>query len=719
MGMHIRWQLAALVAIPLLLATASGAFAVAQMREVTQGQEAALLRASDAVASSERLRGLATQESAQIMGYMRGAASLDEVHATRAAFAEEVARMRDELSSDDPMHASLLEMERAEAALLAPPAGGDMGLFDTVDVARGAQEYAFEASDKQFPRLAVFYDAFGNVSLNRTSGPVWNSLGIQRSGITEFEYALNGGGDAAGPIARTKDGHVAFTKFLAGQASTRLDELERALPSEGSDDARAAIAAAKAELLGYDANGTVAHAQQVAASLKAAADASEAAGATLLRAELWFPPYAWTVFDNMGALLVEQHAIQQEAATFFDLSIVLRDAMEGSLTTRSGELRDASAAAVLAAQAEVEAARARVETTIASTQGTVLGAIVLAVVPSAAVSIVVVRRISRRLHSFDSAAAAVGRGEFMVPPPPPENDEFDALADSWSTMTGALAAREAEIRQKNVALVQNERLASLGSLIAGVAHEVNNPLAFVKANEEMVADELRTLLDREELRSDPEIGRILDDAISAMAVNRDGIMRVEQVSLALKGLSGPSRARSLIDLNEVSDGVLILAHATLRNKLQVRKKYSILPKVYGESRELGQVVLNLVKNAAQASPQGGTVEIFTRSDAENVYLTVADHGPGVPEEIRSRLFEAFATTKQDGSGLGLHISRAIARGHGGDLFLEDTEAGAAFTLRLPLGEGVTTIKTASPEAAPRKAEPPAPGAALAPRAKHS
>ena len=223
-------------------------------------------------------------------------------------------------------------------------------------------------------------------------------------------------------------------------------------------------------------------------------------------------------------------------------------------------------------------------------------------------------------------------------------------------------------------LVEAERLAAVGELVAGVAHEVNNPLGSISAFAQLLLRDDR--LDDEQRES---VEVIHGEARRASAVVGD--------LLAFARHSAPRRAA--VELAPVVERALRLrgfqlAAAHVRSRVELP---SGLPAVHGDARQLQQVVLNLVTNALQAMPQGGELQVTARREGDLVALEIRDTGTGIPPHARPHIFEPFFTTKREGegTGLGLSVSYGIAAAHGGTLSLVETsERGTCFRLSLPL-----------------------------------
>jgi two-component system cell cycle sensor histidine kinase/response regulator CckA len=234
-------------------------------------------------------------------------------------------------------------------------------------------------------------------------------------------------------------------------------------------------------------------------------------------------------------------------------------------------------------------------------------------------------------------------------------------------------------KQAEAQLMLSDRMASVGALAAGVAHEINTPLASVSANLELA---MRAL------------GESLGPEHSSVELLRDvrtGAERVQHIVRDLKVFSRSEEdTRGPVDVERLIESTLRLAGNELRHRAQLRKRYSPVPLVDANESRLGQVLLNLIINAAQAIPEGrfeeNEVRVETDVDsAGRVVVTIADTGEGIPLEARARIFTPFFTTKPVGvgTGLGLSICHRIVTSFGGSISFE-TETGKGTTFRVVL-----------------------------------
>jgi two-component system NtrC family sensor kinase len=245
----------------------------------------------------------------------------------------------------------------------------------------------------------------------------------------------------------------------------------------------------------------------------------------------------------------------------------------------------------------------------------------------------------------------------------------------FSDMRETIDLRQ-KLEESQAQLLQAEKIASLGRLSAGVAHEINNPLAGILIYAELLQREMEPASKGRE-----HVGEIINQT-----------MRCQQIVNRLLEFSRQSMVqRTLVDLNTVVDRVVeLILHQALFHDIQVvRNLDPDLPQFMGDPGQLQQVLTNLLINAADALQGQGTITITTRPgpEREGVVLTFADTGPGIPAYIRDRIFEPFFTTKPvgKGTGLGLSIVYSVIQRHGGTIEVDSRPGvGTTFTIRLPL-----------------------------------
>lgn len=253
-----------------------------------------------------------------------------------------------------------------------------------------------------------------------------------------------------------------------------------------------------------------------------------------------------------------------------------------------------------------------------------------------------------------------------------------------------LARLQSQVQVLQAQLLQSEKLATLGSLAAGVAHELNNPIGFVKNNAIMLDEYLQTLLPllrTQAAGGDAAVARMLDDIGPLLHDVIEGSSRIEEIVQGLRSFARRSHDEAEpCDLNQCVEDALKVAWNELKYRGEVLRDLQDLPAVSGHPGELNQVILNLLVNAAQALHEYGEIRVQTRWVDDSVVLTVADNGVGITAEQMPYIFTPFYTTKPAdmGTGLGLSISRDIAEAHGGRLEVwSEPGQGSEFRLILP------------------------------------
>lgn len=277
-----------------------------------------------------------------------------------------------------------------------------------------------------------------------------------------------------------------------------------------------------------------------------------------------------------------------------------------------------------------------------------------------------VRRVLAPLRRIRDRAVAVGRGDLEPAPPLDTGDELGELSTTFEQMVSAIAkAREETLRA--------ERLAAVGKLAAQITHEIRNPLSAIGLSVELLEEELGDRAPGDE--ASQLLGAVKSE------VDRLSALSERYLSLARR----PTPQRDLVALGGVVSGVAQLARPELQRagvELVVEVPSDLEIEV--DAGQLRQVLVNLLRNAREALARGGHVWIrAARGEGETTTLVVEDDGPGVPDELRDRLFQPFVTTKKDGTGLGLSTTRELVEANGGTIRCEERPGGGArFVLSL-------------------------------------
>ena len=305
--------------------------------------------------------------------------------------------------------------------------------------------------------------------------------------------------------------------------------------------------------------------------------------------------------------------------------------------------------------------------------------VISALVPNLLLVLLVLRTISRPLQRITLAAVEVTKGGYGTEVDlRKSNDEIGLLADSFNEMSRKMAADIDELQRLNSQLIRTEKLAAMGTLAAGVAHEVNNPLASISSLVQMMrGQEGHSSETREKL-----------NLISA---------QIERITQVTRGMTDFARtrpaARGDVDINRVVETALRLASfgeafETLKVQTAFTNK---LPHVFADEDQLQQVFLNLFLNARDAMPDGGSLNISTMMVADELVVEITDTGSGIDETNAAQIFDPFFTTKPagQGTGLGLAVCYGIVVAHNGRIEVSRNEPqGTKFTVTLPVdGQG--------------------------------
>ncbi|HAJ25990.1 MAG TPA: histidine kinase [Syntrophus sp. (in: bacteria)] len=271
-----------------------------------------------------------------------------------------------------------------------------------------------------------------------------------------------------------------------------------------------------------------------------------------------------------------------------------------------------------------------------------------------------------------------------------------------------LEEAHAELKQAQARVIRQEKMASIGQLAAGITHEINNPMSFITGNlgilktylegitktivaQEEIADKhappeaLETL---QALREKMKIDYILKDVGNLIDQSLEGADRVRKIVSDLKTFSRMEEDVYMIeDINAALDSTINIVWNEIKYKAELVKEFGELPLTRCNISHLNQVFMNLLVNAAQAIEKWGKITVRTRTQGDDIYVSVADTGSGIPEENLKKIFEPFFTTKAagKGTGLGLSISYDIVKMHGGDITVEsEVGKGSTFIIRIPV-----------------------------------
>ncbi len=295
------------------------------------------------------------------------------------------------------------------------------------------------------------------------------------------------------------------------------------------------------------------------------------------------------------------------------------------------------------------------------------------------------------------------RAELLV-----KNEKMKYLLTSVENSKQELEGMYSELKAAQAQMLQREKMASIGQLAAGVAHEINNPIGFINSNlgtldkyvgrmvdfiqaqegalSSCASQEVETAIagQRKKLKLD----YVIEDSRKLIEESLDGTDRVRKIVQNLKSFSRVDESEyKHANLNECLESTLNIVWNELKYKATVEREYGELPETRCYPQQLNQVFMNLLVNAGHAIEGQGTITIRSWIEGTDIFIAISDTGSGIPEDLRSRIFEPFFTTKEvgKGTGLGLSISYDIVRKHGGEILLDSVVGeGTTFTVRLPV-----------------------------------
>jgi two-component system NtrC family sensor kinase len=341
----------------------------------------------------------------------------------------------------------------------------------------------------------------------------------------------------------------------------------------------------------------------------------------------------------------------------------------------------------------------------------VVGTVVILMI---ALSIIMSRIFLRPIYDVLGAIENVNFDKELVQVPVSNSTELGLLGESFNdlsrrTFESQKALREkvteletanVEIRETQARLVHAAKMAGLGQLVAGVAHELNNPIGFIYSNMSSLKDYSKKLLhlvhvaeeEPEKLEKEvkkADLAYIEKDLPKLIASCEDGARRTRDIVVGLRNFSRLEEAQlKEVDIHEGLDNTLKLLTGELKNRIKVHKAYGKLPKVLCYPSELNQVFMNILSNAAQAIEGDGEIFIATKTKAKSrVEISIRDTGKGMSKAVVEKIFDPFFTTKEagEGTGLGMSISYSVIQKHGGDIqVISSPRKGSEFTITLPI-----------------------------------
>jgi two-component system NtrC family sensor kinase len=310
------------------------------------------------------------------------------------------------------------------------------------------------------------------------------------------------------------------------------------------------------------------------------------------------------------------------------------------------------------------------------------------------------------LSNLVEAAQKIASGEEVKKLPIESENEIGRLTSSFNTMAEKITEARRDLENKidelqktQAQLVHSAKMVSLGQLVAGVAHELNNPIGYIYSNMTHLKEYSEKLVHLvqiaekdpaklEEEKKKVEFNYIVEDLPRLIKSCEDGALRTRDIVLGLRNFSRLDESSlKEVDIEEGINNTLQLLSGELKTRIKVHLDLSGLPKIKCYASQINQVFMNILTNAAQAIDVKGDIFISTKLSDQNAVITIKDNGPGIPANVLGKIFDPFFTTKSigKGTGLGLSISYGIIKKHGGDILVKSEPGkGTEFTILLPL-----------------------------------
>lgn len=274
------------------------------------------------------------------------------------------------------------------------------------------------------------------------------------------------------------------------------------------------------------------------------------------------------------------------------------------------------------------------------------------------------------------------------------NYQSDKVHELNLNLERKVRERTRELEESQVKLLQSEKMAALGNLVAGVSHEINNPMGAIISTNNGTSKILERLLSiisetktLEELRNDKKFQKFISLLLENNKVSTLAGERIIKIVQTLKNFARLDEAEfQMADIHEGIDDTLLLLHHEIKNRIEVKTDYGNIPKIYCNPNQLNQVFMNITMNASQSIEEKGEINIRTYSDETHAYIEISDNGRGIPANNLEKIFDPGYTTKSSGvgTGLGLSIVYNIIEAHKGNIKVESVvNEGSTFTIQIP------------------------------------
>lgn len=338
------------------------------------------------------------------------------------------------------------------------------------------------------------------------------------------------------------------------------------------------------------------------------------------------------------------------------------------LITEKGYIRDIGVRVFegMSAEVHIGVREERIEQTLARLRNIIIGLTGFVIICGAVVSFVMSRITTRHLDTLVQFTSGLGRGDFDQQIRISSSDEVGELARRFESLSAELKSHREKLEESYKQMLRTEKLTALGRLSAGLAHELRNPLTSIKVLFQT-------------FRDDPKLTRRDMEVVLAAAEQMDDLL-----IKFLRFAKSDEFNLTEVYLNGILKQVAKLVEFQMQKQsITLSFQLSKLPPIKADRSLLQQAVMNLILNAIEAMPEGGSLGVISHQDDGYYRIGISDTGKGIPEAFRDKIFDPFFTTKEDGTGLGLSIVYNIVTLHHGQINVESNERGTTFWLRIP------------------------------------
>ncbi len=369
----------------------------------------------------------------------------------------------------------------------------------------------------------------------------------------------------------------------------------------------------------------------------------------------------FVMLSSLAEINEVQHSLKNYKVTFDKFSLIEIDYEQVSFN-----IREQGNQLTTLAEKLIIREHQTIHRLLGLTKNTLLFVLPFLVLIFSVVAVLLGRGIVSSLKQLEQHANTIAAGNFVELPFISTNKEVNSLINAFNKMS-----RELKIRQQQ--LVRSEKLASLGIMLAGVAHEFNNPLSNISSSAQILKEELNE-----------NAGIFAQELLEQISTET---IRASAIVNTLLTLAGEEKFhRNHYPLKPLLQEILDLLRGQIATDVNIQLAISDEILIFADKRKIQQVVINLLKNSCDALQGKGTIRIRAWQNTEEFKMIISDDGPGIPKQVQKKIFDPFFTTKDtgQGSGLGLFIIHDIIVQHGGRISYESNGKGAVFTIILPV-----------------------------------